>query len=620
MWRLGFGLPPDALRRALGWAMLLIAQARGSFAAALGAAVLLLLVRQFNVQALANLVTVLAAEHPDMTVARPDAAVFAVSALLVVMMTATSRLLAVWSDTSMGAHLQRLLHDRLLALGGADLRPRAAQALILQNAGTAQPILRDMVAVPVTSGVAMLTAIVLLIHNLDAIRDAPAYVDAALVLMLILLPIGAMLASRHLRNAYDSYGRSLGDLAREVENSVNDPTGIAALSAQPQRARIFARRLRETSKVRLAAALRLEVTQQFQSSLPVLVQACFLIYASYGLLSAGGSHVGGVLAVFYFAPAAVRPMQTLLTTFMHVNTSWGTLSQVGKMLDAPLDPPPAFTTPAQTEGPAAVALGHVRFGFAGAGTAPVLRDLAHLFPPGSVTSIVGRAGSGKSTLLSVIAGLHLPDDGEVLIDGVASAAWRAGAARDVALVTQTPLIIADTVRENFRLARDDLDDAEIEAVCRSLGLWPILAALAPAATLDAMLSPTPGEGLSAGARRLLAVARVLLLRPRLLLLDEPTTGVDALGLDRLQACLREAARDMTVVIVEHDLDFVRRVSGTVCCLEEGRFTAIGSPAELAERPGLFRDMVRSRAALLGTDQLVVESVPLPSLDAGSLSE
>src|SRR6185437_813232 len=74
MWRLGFGLPPDALRRALGWAMLLIAQARGSFAAALGAAVLLLLVRQFNVQALANLVTVLAAEHPDMTVARPDAA------------------------------------------------------------------------------------------------------------------------------------------------------------------------------------------------------------------------------------------------------------------------------------------------------------------------------------------------------------------------------------------------------------------------------------------------------------------------------------------------------------------------------------------------------------------
>jgi ABC-type transport system involved in cytochrome bd biosynthesis fused ATPase/permease subunit len=181
-------------------------------------------------------------------------------------------------------------------------------------------------------------------------------------------------------------------------------------------------------------------------------------------------------------------------------------------------------------------------------------------------------------------------------------------------LSQTPLIITDTVRENFRLACDDAQDREIEAVCREVGLWPILETFAPHAPLDAMLSPAPGEGLSGGARRLLAIARVLLLKPQVVLLDEPTTGVDVLGLEPLLACLQRVARDATLVIVEHNLDFVWRLVGTVCCLEDGRFTECGDVAELANRPGLFQSMLRSRAALVAIDRMSIESVPLPTLD------
>ena len=92
------------------------------------------------------------------------------------------------------------------------------------------------------------------------------------------------------------------------------------------------------------------------------------------------------------------------------------------------------------------------------------------------------------------------------------------------------------------------------------------------------------------------MTRALLLEPRVLLLDEPTTGIDALGRQMLVSILRDACKDITVLLVDHDMDFVTQTADVICCLEEGRFSDQGSPDELLSRPSLFRSLKQAAEA------------------------
>ena len=176
-----------------------------------------------------------------------------------------------------------------------------------------------------------------------------------------------------------------------------------------------------------------------------------------------------------------------------------------------------------------------------------------------------------------------------------SAVTLASLRRHVAKVSQFPLFVADTIRTNFKLANDQATDAELEEVCRRTGLWEVLekAAGPHSHPLDYLLPRASGEGLSGGQRRLLAVTRAFLLHPAILLLDEPTTGIDAIGRSQVAAVLREACRGLTVLLVDHDMEFISHFADWVCCLEHGKFDEVGSPDELAGRPGLFRDLLEA---------------------------
>jgi energy-coupling factor transport system ATP-binding protein len=203
-----------------------------------------------------------------------------------------------------------------------------------------------------------------------------------------------------------------------------------------------------------------------------------------------------------------------------------------------------------------------------------LRGVSLTVEPGEVLGIVGGTGSGKSTLVRHMNLLLVPAGGEVLVDGVdATTLKKSELRRRVGLVFQFPeaALFAPTVDEDVAFAprRLGLDEDEVrQRVLESLALLGVgdLAGRSPFA-------------LSGGEKRRVAIAGVLAMGPEVLVLDEPTAGLDPATRGELLALIRHL-RDagVSVVLVSHDLDEVAEVADRVCALHDGRVRAIGTPA------------------------------------------
>jgi energy-coupling factor transport system ATP-binding protein len=205
-----------------------------------------------------------------------------------------------------------------------------------------------------------------------------------------------------------------------------------------------------------------------------------------------------------------------------------------------------------------------------------LRGASVAVEPGEVLGIVGGMGSGKSTLVQHMNLLLTPTDGEVLVDGVdATTLERGGLRRRVGLVFQFPeaALFAPTVEEDVAFAprRLGLDEEEVRARTRD--------------ALEALgaghLSGRSPFALSGGEKRRVAVAGVLAMGPEVVVLDEPTAGLDPATREDLLGLIQGLkAVDISVVLVSHDLDEVAEVADRVCVMDRGTVRAVGSPAEV----------------------------------------
>lgn len=178
-----------------------------------------------------------------------------------------------------------------------------------------------------------------------------------------------------------------------------------------------------------------------------------------------------------------------------------------------------------------------------------VQDICLSIPPGSVTALVGASGSGKSTLARLLLGLAKPESGRIMLNGVDlhamdQQAWRA----QLAWVPQQPFFFTASIRENLLLGCATVADAAIRIALERVALWSAIAVLPDG--LDTLLGDQ-GTGLSGGELRRLALARVLLRDARLVVLDEPTAGLDADNEQSVLNCLQQLATDRTLLIISH---------------------------------------------------------------------
>jgi ATP-binding cassette subfamily B protein len=246
---------------------------------------------------------------------------------------------------------------------------------------------------------------------------------------------------------------------------------------------------------------------------------------------------------------------------------------------------------AVTDRPGAVALrpgpGDVRFDRVdfGYGVSPVLRDVSLHARPGEVIALLGPTGSGKSTVVNLLPRFYDVSAGAITIDGqdvreITLASLRAA----VGIVQQDVFLFADTIRRNIAYGRPDATDAAIEAAARAARLHDFIAGLPDG--YDSWVGER-GITLSGGQRQRLAIARTLLLDPRILVFDDSTSSVDTQTEYLIQQALHELMRGRTTFVIAQRLRTVQRAD-QILVLRDGRIVEQGRHHELLARGGLYR--------------------------------
>lgn len=319
----------------------------------------------------------------------------------------------------------------------------------------------------------------------------------------------------------------------------------------------------------------------------ILLAGTTVVLTMRGDLSAAEAIALIVVAVRY-----LKPFTILAELSPGIEATTGALRRIRDVLDAPTDPRGAARTAPTI--PPRVELRGVGFGYRP--DSPVLDALDLAFEPGTTTAVVGPSGSGKSTVLALLAGLHQPSAGQILVGGVDVATLDADARRDlVSVVFQHPYLFDGGIRDNVLVGRPDATD---EAIGRAAGL----------ARVDTLVRRLPagwdtrvgeaGTTLSGGERQRVSIARALLKPAPVLLVDEATSALDTENEAAVAAALTGDPTPRTRVIVAHRLSSIR-AADRVVFLDDGRIVKDGTIDELLAAGGRFAEFWRQQDAAAG---------------------
>ncbi|MEP1214261.1 MAG: ABC transporter ATP-binding protein [Marinobacter sp.] len=300
--------------------------------------------------------------------------------------------------------------------------------------------------------------------------------------------------------------------------------------------------------------------------------------------------IGMMFAIFGYLWFMLTPVQEMLNMQYAWFAANAAIARINRLLELEEEPRyPALENPFKNRHTVGLALKNIHFSY---GEEAVLKGINLHLDPGEKVAVVGASGGGKSTLVQVILGMYTPQQGEVLLGDVPVQRIGLPCLREhVATVLQHPALFNDTVRQNLTLGRDRTD-AE---------MWQALAI----AQLDKTVAEMPrqldtmigrqGVRLSGGQRQRLAIARMVLSDPSVVILDEATSALDAETEFQLHQDLEDFLRQRTTLIIAHRLSAVKQAN-RVYVFEDGYITEEGHHDELIARQGLYAQLYGDRQA------------------------
>lgn len=403
--------------------------------------------------------------------------------------------------------------------------------------------------------------------------------------------IPLFLLARRFARAYHAASRRMqdqqGDLATLVEETAQGLRTAKAYGRGPELAARFAVSSRALHDTAVGKGRLLADTSARLDLVPNLTLGVVLV-AGAGAAAAGTLTIGELVAFVSLQLLLIWPVQGLGWIIAGGQEAATAADRIREVLDTP---PAILDAPDAVAPPRAQILGRLRFSgvsfrYPGAHE-PVLRDVDLTLEPGETVALVGATGSGKSTLLSLVPRLHDVTGGHLTIDGYDVRHLRLATLRRlVGVAFEEPTLFSMSVWENVTLGRPDAGDEEVRAALT-------LAQATFAYDLPWGLATRVGEqglSLSGGQRQRLALARTVLSRPALLLLDDPLSALDVHTEALVETALRRALPDTTTLVVVHRPATIA-LADRVALLEAGRITALGRHADLLATVPAYRALL-----------------------------
>jgi ATP-binding cassette, subfamily B, bacterial len=324
----------------------------------------------------------------------------------------------------------------------------------------------------------------------------------------------------------------------------------------------------------------------------VVVGPAIVWFGGGWLAIASGLQVGVIVAFVSFIQGRLYgPAAALAGIQVQIVSALAVFERIFDYLDMKpeeYDPPGAIALPGVN--------GNIRFDnvvFSYDGSREVLRGISFEVRPGEMAAFVGPSGAGKTTITGLVPRFYDPQQGQVLVDGYdVRTVTLESLRRDIGIVTQETYLFHDTVANNLRYGNPDATDAELEVAARAANIADFIAALPE--RYQTVVGER-GHKLSGGERQRLAIARVLLKDPRILILDEATSSLDYENEAAIQKALEVVMRGRTSLVIAHRLSTVL-AADVIFVVDGGRIVESGRHATLLARGGLYSRLYRTQFA------------------------
>src|SRR4051794_2369654 len=413
------------------------------------------------------------------------------------------------------------------------------------------------------------------------------------VISLVPVPFVVVIASRYgrrARPAQQAVQQRIAELTADAEESIGGVRVVKAFAREDRQLERFAASTGRVFDQEMVATRLSAYYQPLIGFLPQIGLACVLLIGGRRVI-AGTMTLGDFTAFYAYLLMLLVPMRQLGMTLGLAQRATASGARIFEILDRE----PAITAPAGGARPLPAGNGHVHlrdvtFAYEGA-PGPVLRDVSLDVPAGTTVALVGATGSGKTTLVQLLGRLYDVDEGSVRIDGADVRSVDPVALHQaIAVVDDAPFLFSSTVADNIAYARGGADRVareEIERAARRAQAHDFISALPDG--YDTRVGER-GLTLSGGQRQRVAIARALLADPRILVLDDATSAVDASTEQQIKQALREVMAGRTTFVIAHRLSTIA-LADLIVVVEDGRIVAQGDHEELLDISPLYAEIV-----------------------------
>ena len=454
----------------------------------------------------------------------------------------------------------------------------------------------DTISLAVSQSVAALGSAVLTLACSLAMMFSYSVRITLVALVTIPVIMGAStLLARFMRTYYARQQRLLGELNGVVEENVTGYRTIVAYGREASRVERFAAVSAELKRTAVVAKVLGSVVGPITNFLGNFQYVLIAVLGGWLMLTGRAAlTVGTIQALLLYSKKLSHPVNMIADQYASILSALAGAERVFAVLDEP-DETDAGTDSLTQDVRGEIVFDRVSFGYTT--ERPVLKDISLRVKPGQKIALVGATGSGKTTVANLLMRFYEPDGGRILLDGTDIARVpKADVRRAISIVLQDTVLFQDTIRANIAFGKDGVIDADLDEAARTALCASFIQKLPDG--YDTWLSER-GANLSEGQRQLLAIARAVVARAPVLILDEATSNVDTRTEMHIQTALANLMRGRTSIIIAHRLSTIRDAD-LIVVLADGAIAEAGTHEELLARRGEYYALYRRQFAGIAT--------------------